>query len=92
MGTKLRQTYVRNDRFCEVILDCGSSPVATGVIRLSLGYAKSLAIDMGFLLEADDEATLPERIFGCVRMKYPEFGTHLRKVHPPPHAASTEHL
>jgi hypothetical protein len=80
MGTKLRQFYVRSSRFFEVILDCGSSSVATGVIRLSLGYAKSLVVDMGFLLEGDDETTLPERVFGCVRMKYPEFGTHLRKV------------
>ena len=82
MGTKLKQTYVRTNRFMEVLLDCGSSPVATGVIRLSLGYAKTLAIDMGFLLEGDVDERLPERIFGCVRMKFPEFGPHLRKVEP----------
>jgi hypothetical protein len=84
MGTKLTQHYVKNDRFFEVMLDCGSSSVATGVIRLSLGYAKTLVVDMGFLLEGDSEEYLPERIFGCVRMKYPEFGTHLRKVVPAP--------
>jgi hypothetical protein len=80
MGTKLAQHYVKRDRFFEVILDCGSSSVATGVIRLSLGYAKTLVVDMGFLFEGTDETTLPERIFGCARMKYPEFGTSLRKV------------
>jgi hypothetical protein len=83
MGTKLKQKYVRNKRFLEVLLDCGSSSVATGVIRLTLGYAKTLAVDMGFLLEGDDEEHLPEKIFGCVRMKFPEFGPHLRKVEPP---------
>jgi hypothetical protein len=88
MGTKLKQTYVRDKRFMEVVLDCGSSAVATGVIRLSLGYAKTLMVDMGFLLEGNDEAYLPERIFGCARMKYPEFGTHLRKVGPPPGVGS----
>ena len=67
----------------EVILNCGSSAVATGVIRLSLGYAKTLVVDMGFLLEADEEEYLPERIFGCVRMKKPEFGALLRKVEEP---------
>jgi hypothetical protein len=83
MGKKLRQLYVRdkNRRFMEVILDCGSSQVATGVIRLSLGYATSLVVDMGFLFEANDESTLPERLFGAVRMKHPEFSTNLRKVH-----------
>jgi hypothetical protein len=83
MGTKLKQYYVRNERFMEVILDCGSSPVATGVIRLSLGYAKTLVVDMCFLLEADDDEYLPERVFGAVRMKYPSFGTSLRKVEDP---------
>ena len=80
MGKKLRQLYVKNERFFEVILDCGSSPVATGVIRLSLGYAKSLVVDMGFLLEGDEDEHLPERIFGCVRMKCMDFGPHLRHV------------
>jgi hypothetical protein len=84
MGTKLRQLYVRGERSFEVILDCGSDAVATGVIGLSLSYAKTLVIDMGFLFEGDDPSTLPERMFGAVRMKQPEFGPHLRKVDPPP--------
>ncbi|KAL3918794.1 MAG: hypothetical protein SGILL_004070 [Bacillariaceae sp.] len=83
MGTKLKQSYVRNERFMEVILDCGSSPVATGVISISLGYAKTLVVDMGFLLEADSDEYLPERVFGAVRTKYPSFGNHLRKVEEP---------
>jgi hypothetical protein len=84
MGKKLRQLYVldKDRRFFEVILDCGSSQVATGVIRLSLGYAASLVVDMGFLFEADDASTLPERLFGAVRMKHPEFSASLRKVAP----------
>jgi hypothetical protein len=84
MGKKLRQEYVRTDRFFEVILDCGSSAVATGVIRLSLGYAKTLVVDMGFLFEGDDESALPERIFGCARVKRIDFGPSLRKVEHPP--------
>lgn len=84
MGKKLRQLYVKSDRFMEVVLDCGSSPVATGVIRLSLGYAKSLVVDMGFLFEGDEDEYLPERIFGCVRMKNIDFGSRLRHVMAPP--------
>jgi hypothetical protein len=74
----------------ELILDCGSSPVATGVIRLSLGYAKTLVIDMGFLLEGTDESTLPERIFGAIRIKNLVFGPHLRKVEQPPQVYSAD--
>lgn len=84
MGKKLRQLYVKNDRYFEVILDCGSSPVATGVIRLSLGYAKTLVVDMGFLFEGDEDEFLPERILGCVRMKNIDFGPRLRHVLSPP--------
>jgi len=86
MGKKLRQLYVKdeeNKRFFEIILDCCSSSVAGGVIRLSLGYAKTLVIDMGFVLEGDDETVLPERIFGCVRIKNPDFSVPIRKVEPP---------
>jgi Protein ENHANCED DISEASE RESISTANCE 2, C-terminal len=92
LGKKLRQLYVQSDRFFEVILDCGSSPVATGVIRLSLGYAKTLVVDMGFLLEGDDDEYLPERIFGCVRMKNMDFGPQLRHVVAPPHEVDEDAL
>lgn len=83
MGKKLKQIYVRTDRTFEVVLDCGSSPVATGVIRLSLGYAKSLVVDMGFLFEGDDEDHLPERLMGCVRIRNLEYGPQLRFVRCP---------
>ncbi|VEU38089.1 unnamed protein product [Pseudo-nitzschia multistriata] len=80
MGTRLKQYYVRTDRFMEIVLDCRSSQVAEGVIKLSLGYAKTLVVDMGFLLEAVEEEHLPERLMGCVRVKYPSFGNELRRV------------
>lgn len=84
MGRKIRQLYVRNDRFMEVILDCGSSPVATGVIRLALGYAKTLVTDMGFVLEGDEPEYLPERIFGCIRTKNIDmYGPDIRHVDTP---------
>jgi len=93
MGRQIAQHYVQDEysisrgkrpRFFEVIMDCGSSSVAVGVIRLSLGYAKSLVVDMAYLLEGDDPSRLPERIFGAVRMKRIDFSPKLRKVEPPP--------
>mmetsp|Transcript_36637 Transcript_36637/g.53677 ORF Transcript_36637/g.53677 Transcript_36637/m.53677 type:complete len:1262 (+) Transcript_36637:127-3912(+) len=78
MGTKLKQTYVRTDRFFEVVLDIGSSSVAAGVIRLCSGYAKQIVVDLAFLLEGNDESMLPERVFGTVRLKNIEFGKKLR--------------
>lgn len=86
MGQKLRQLYVKDDvdnRFFEIVLDCCSSSVAAGVIRLSLGYAKTLVVDMGFLFEGDEPSVLPERILGCVRLKCPDLVGKVRKLSPP---------
>lgn len=84
MGTRLKQYYIRTDRFMELVLDCSSSQVAEGVLKLCLGYAKTLVCDMAFLLEAREEDHLPEQIFGVARVKYPSFGSDIRKVEPPP--------
>jgi len=87
MGKKLRQLYVRDEenmRFFEIVLDCCSSSVAAGVIRLSLGYAKTVVVDLGFLFEGDNASVLPERMFGCARIKNADFSMPVRKVFPPP--------
>lgn len=68
-GRKLKQYYVREDRFFELILDIGSSSVATGVLGLVSGYAKHITIDMAFLLEGNDETTLPEKVMATCRLK-----------------------
>mmetsp|Transcript_39030 Transcript_39030/g.90830 ORF Transcript_39030/g.90830 Transcript_39030/m.90830 type:complete len:119 (-) Transcript_39030:646-1002(-) len=80
MGTKLKQYYVRSDRFFELILDVGSSSVASGVVGLSVGYAKTLVVDIAFLLEGYDETTLPERVTGCVRLHNVDFVEGFRFV------------
>ena len=67
LGTKLKQSYRRMDRYLELIVDVGSSSVAAGVVRLSIGYARTLTIDLGLVLEGKEEATLPERVFGVAR-------------------------
>jgi len=73
MGTKLKQIYSRTDRYFEIILDIGSSSVAAGVIRLASGYAKTLIVDMAFVLEGNDESVLPEKVMGSCRLKHISF-------------------
>ena len=80
LGTKLKQSYVRNDRFFELICDVGSSSVAAGVVRLSVGYAKTLTVDMAFVLQGDKEEHLPEKVFGACRMKNLDFEEGFRFV------------
>lgn len=81
-GTKLRQLYVRTDRSFEVILDCCGTNGAAPVIRLALGLAKSMVIDMGFVFEGKVEDHLPERLFGCVRIRRLDL-VSVRKVEQP---------
>jgi len=80
MGTKLKQTYVRGERFFEIVLDCGSDRIASKVIKLCRSYAKNIKADICFLLEGYDESTLPEQIFGCVSLVRPDFKSDFRSV------------
>jgi len=57
----------------EIVVDIGSDCVAQRIVRLALGYAKNLTVDMMFLLEGNTEETLPERILGGVRVKNVDF-------------------
>lgn len=73
LGKKLKQYYVRTDRFFEIVIHIGSDSVAQRIVKLALGYAKNLTVDMMFLLEAKTVGTLPERILGGVRVKNIDF-------------------
>eukprot|EP00339_Tiarina_fusa_P026550 CAMPEP_0117037116 /NCGR_PEP_ID=MMETSP0472-20121206/26239_1 /TAXON_ID=693140 ORGANISM="Tiarina fusus, Strain LIS" /NCGR_SAMPLE_ID=MMETSP0472 /ASSEMBLY_ACC=CAM_ASM_000603 /LENGTH=594 /DNA_ID=CAMNT_0004747049 /DNA_START=185 /DNA_END=1969 /DNA_ORIENTATION=+ len=79
LGKKLRQTYVCHpkQRYFEMMIDIASDVVAQRIVKLTLGYAKTLVVDMMFLLEGggdqDTTTTLPERIFGGVRVKCIDF-------------------
>ena len=73
LGSKLKHYYNRSDRFLELIVDIGSEKVANRIVKLALGYAKTLVVDMMFLLEGQQEETLPERILGGVRLSELDF-------------------
>lgn len=84
LGKKIKQHYIRGERFFEIVVDIASDKVAQRIVKLALGYAKTLVVDMMFVLEGTDEATLPERIFGGLRVKNIDFKTKdgKRSVHP----------
>jgi hypothetical protein len=80
LGKKVKQYYIQNDRFFELIVDVGSDSIANKVVGLSVGYAKTLVVDMGFLLEGKSKASLPEVLMGTVRLINIDFKTDLRVV------------
>ncbi|XP_058180804.1 protein ENHANCED DISEASE RESISTANCE 2 isoform X1 [Rhododendron vialii] len=68
LGKAVTCKYLRQDNFLEIDVDIGSSSVARGVISLVLGYVTSLVVDLAILIEAKEEAELPEYILGTVRL------------------------
>ncbi|KAF3453005.1 hypothetical protein FNV43_RR03438 [Rhamnella rubrinervis] len=68
LGKAVTCRYLRQDNFLEIDVDIGSSSVARGVIGLVLGYVTSLVVDLAILIEAKEEAELPEYILGTVRL------------------------
>jgi len=49
-------------------VDVGSSKVGSGIFKIVKGYAKSIVVDMTFLLEGQTENELPEILIGGIRM------------------------
>ena len=67
IGKKITTTYIKGDGFFEIMIDIGSSKVAGAIMGLVKGYAKSLVIDLAFVLEGHDVVELPEHVLGSTR-------------------------
>lgn len=68
LGKALTCNYHRGPNYLEIDVDIGSSAIASAILHLALGYVTSVTIDMGFLVEAQAEDELPERLVGAVRV------------------------
>jgi hypothetical protein len=67
LGQKLTQRYFRSENYVEVDVDVASSAVASQIVSLCRGYAKYLSVEMGFVLQGEDEREeLPEKLVGTV--------------------------
>lgn len=86
LGRKIRQSYIRTDRFMEMIVDIASDRMAQRIVKLALGYIGSIKVDMMFVLEGIHEKELPERILGGCRLMNLDF-KHKdgQRVVQPPH-------
>ncbi|XP_029124554.1 protein ENHANCED DISEASE RESISTANCE 2-like isoform X2 [Cajanus cajan] len=68
LGKAVACKYFKQDNFFEIDVDIGSSSVARSVIGLVMGYVTSLVVDLAILIEAKEEAELPEYLLGTVRL------------------------
>lgn len=68
LGHKINQSYHRGNQYFEVDCDIGSSSVASGVVRILSSNCQHLVIDIAFVLQANREEELPERVLACARL------------------------
>ncbi|KAL7165888.1 hypothetical protein ACSBR2_036705 [Camellia fascicularis] len=68
LGKALTCNYHRGSNYLEIDVDMGSSAIASAVLHLALGYVTAVTVDMGFVVEAQAEDELPERLLGAVRV------------------------
>lgn len=75
LGKALTCRYHRGENYLEIDVDIGSSAIANAVLHLALGYVTAVTIDMGFVVEAQEEEELPERLIGAVRIAQMEMSS-----------------
>jgi len=69
IGKKIKQHYILGERYFEIVVDISSDSIAQRIVKLALGFGKSLVTDIMYVLEGKDEETLPERIFGGLQLR-----------------------
>ena len=69
IGKALTTTYHEaKNQYLEVDIDVNSSRIAQFMMGVVKGAAKDFVIDIGFLIESQEEDELPEMLLGTVRL------------------------
>ncbi|KAL2974405.1 hypothetical protein AAZX31_14G103200 [Glycine max] len=68
LGKALNCAYYKGSNYLEIDVDIGSSAIANAILHLALGCVTTVTIDMGFVVEAQAEDELPERLIGAIRV------------------------
>eukprot|EP00958_Prasinococcus_capsulatus_P008868 scaffold873_cov393-Prasinococcus_capsulatus_cf.AAC.22 len=70
IGRKLKCTYAKGPKYLEMDIDIGANHVANKITGMVVGTVTNLVVDLSFLIEARQDAHLPERLLGSVRMSH----------------------
>ncbi|BAT82422.1 hypothetical protein LR48_Vigan07g247800 [Vigna angularis] len=68
LGKALHCSYHRGPNYLEIDVDIGSSAIANAILHVALGHVTAVTIDMGFVVEAQTEDELPEKLIGGIRV------------------------
>jgi len=69
LGKSLKARYHRGEGYIEADFDIASSGTAANMWKVVEGVAKTLVIDLGFVIEAQEANLLPERLMATVRFQ-----------------------
>ena len=69
IGNKLTTTYHWGPNYLEIDVDITSSTAANSIWSIVNRTLSSLVIDLAFVIQGNEEAELPEVIFGAVRIQ-----------------------
>ena len=65
LGLTLKQTYVRTDRFLEVVVDVSSSALATKIVKCALGFPKLSSSTWPSSSRGDPARSFPSASWGA---------------------------
>lgn len=68
LGQKLKTTYHLSDNYLEMDCDIASSSVAASIVKLVSGYTRSIAVELGVVLQGATDDELPEELLGTIRL------------------------
>ncbi|KAL2474805.1 Protein of unknown function (DUF1336) [Abeliophyllum distichum] len=68
LGKALNCYYHKGHNYLEINVDIDSSAIATAILCLALGCVTVVMMDMDFLVKAQSEEELPDRLFGAIRI------------------------
>jgi len=72
IGNKLKAHWYESPNHMEVIIDVGTSVIATQVWKMMLPQSKLLAMDIAWVIEGQSEEELPEVVLGCAHLSRPD--------------------
>lgn len=70
LGTKLPLRYFKGRNYVEVDIDVSSSAIATGIMGMVTGLSKHMVVDLGWTLQGEADAELPERVLCQTRFHH----------------------
>jgi len=70
IGKKIEMTTHVGEGYLEITIDISTSKIAARVVGMATSTAKSLVIDMAYVIEGRKEAELPERLLGGIRIHH----------------------